>query len=217
MDETGSSSRNTGPHLTTQRFSDEELMLQVRNGAAEGLGVLFDRYQTPLFNFYLRLTGQRSLSEDLVQEVFLRVLKYRRSYSPGHPFRAWVYRIARNARTDHLRKQHPQVPFEPEMSPTVQPEDPARHQESVLLDRALMQLPEEKRELLVLSRLQELKHEEIAGLLGCEVGTVKVRVHRALQELKQAYQQVQSTTTGAANTPDSPGRAGRISPRGATP
>ena len=200
--------------MTTQRFSDEELMLQVRNGAAEGLGVLFDRYQAPLFNFYLRLTGQRMLSEDLVQEVFLRILKYRSSYHPGNPFRAWVYRIARNARTDHLRKQHPQVTWEPEMSPTVQPHDPARQQESILLDRALMQMPEEKRELLVLSRLQELKHEEIAGLLGCEVGTVKVRVHRALQELKEIFHRLQST--GAANTPETPGRAGRISPQGAT-
>ncbi len=100
------------------------------------------------------------------------------------------------------------------MSPTVQPHDPSRQQESILLDRALMQLPEEKRELLIMSRLQELKHEEIAGLLGCEVGTVKVRVHRALQELKEVFHRLQST--GAANTPESSGRAGRISPRGAT-
>src|SRR5437764_7755098 len=56
---------------------DEDLMLQVRDGAGEMLGVLFDRYQTPLFNFYSKLTGDRTLSEDLVQEVFLRILKYR--------------------------------------------------------------------------------------------------------------------------------------------
>src|SRR5215472_5086334 len=83
---------------------DEDLMLQVRDGAGEMLGVLFDRYQTPLFNFYAKLTGDRALSEDLVQEVFLRILKYRQSYRRGTPFRAWVYQIARNARIDHFRK-----------------------------------------------------------------------------------------------------------------
>ena len=192
----------------TNWASDEELMLQVRNGAGEVLGDLFNRYQTPLFNYYLRLTGNRMLSEDLVQEVFLRILKYRRTYN-GNAFRAWIYRIARNARMDHLRGQHPQTEWTPEMSPAVHPGDPAQQQqEAALLNRALMQLPEEKREVLILSRLQELKHEEIAGLLGCEVGTVKVRVHRALQELKQVFHQLQSS--GAPG----PGRAGEIPPRG---
>ncbi len=72
----------------TQRLPDEDVMLQVRNGAGDDLGVLFDRYQTPLFNFYSKLTGNRTLSEDLVQEVFFRILKYRQTYRPGTPFRA---------------------------------------------------------------------------------------------------------------------------------
>ncbi|HXV74054.1 MAG TPA: sigma-70 family RNA polymerase sigma factor, partial [Sphingomonadales bacterium] len=88
----------------TKLVPDEEIMLQVRNGAGEKLGELFDRYQTPLFNFYTRLTANRAVSEDLVQEVFLRILKYRHTYTPGNSFRAWMYQIARNARADHLRK-----------------------------------------------------------------------------------------------------------------
>src|SRR6266480_5942415 len=103
---------------------DEDLMLQVRDGAGEMLGVLFDRYQTPLFNFYSKLTGDRTLSEDLVQEVFLRILKYRQSYRPGTPFRAWVYQIARNARIDHFRKFPRERAFEPEMLPPVPPRIP---------------------------------------------------------------------------------------------
>jgi len=117
-------------------------MLQVRDGAGETLGVLFHRYQTPLFNFYSKLTGDRALSEDLVQEVFLRILKYRQSYCPGTPFRAWVYQIARNARIDHFRKFPPQTALEPEMLPPVLPTDPAQQQQEVeLLHRALQQLP----------------------------------------------------------------------------
>ena len=176
---------------------DEDLMLAVRNGAGETLGVLFDRYQTPLYNFYAKLTGDRTLSEDLVQEVFLRILKYSRSYQPGTPFRAWIYQIARNARVDHYRKTPKSVAFEPEMAPAVKPKDTAQEsQETELLHRALMQMPEEKREILILSRFQELKYEEISRLLGCELGTVKTRIHRAIQELRENFRRLEGGIAG---------------------
>jgi RNA polymerase sigma factor (sigma-70 family) len=192
---------------------DEDLMLQVRDGAGEMLGVLFDRYQTPLFNFYSKLTGNRTLSEDLVQEVFLRILKYRLSYRPGTPFRSWIYQIARNARVDHFRKFPHQTALEPEMLPPVFPRDSAQeHQEGQLLYRALMQLPEDKREILLLCRFQELKYQEIAELLGCELATVKTRIHRALLELRKAFQQLTQATmlkqTKAAATESIPPRGG---------
>lgn len=177
---------------TMKLAPDEDLMLEVRNGAGETLGVLFDRYHTPLYNFYSKLTGDRTLSEDLVQEVFLRILKYRQSYQPGTPFRAWIYQIARNARVDHYRKTPKHITFEPEMMPPVMPKDSAQHsEEAELLHRALMQMPEEKREILILSRFQELKYDEIARLLGCELGTVKTRIHRAIQELRQTFHQLE--------------------------
>ncbi|HET7150369.1 MAG TPA: RNA polymerase sigma factor [Candidatus Acidoferrum sp.] len=170
---------------------DEELMLQVRDGAGDMLGVLFDRYQSPLFNFYAKLTGNRALSEDLVQEVFLRILKYRQSYRPGTPFRAWIYQIARNARIDHFRKFPREATFVPEMLPPVIPKDSSQEREEVeLLQRALQQLPEDKREILLLCRFQELKYEEIASLLGCELNTVRTRIHRALQELRKNFHQL---------------------------
>lgn len=174
-------------------MSDEELMAQVRSGVGEMLGVLFDRYQVPLFNFYLRLSGDRALSEDLVQEVFFRILKYRQSYRPETGFRAWMYQIARNTRADHWRKQKPETSWEPEMSPAIVPRDEAQQkQESALLHSALMELPEEKREVLILSRYQDLKHEEIAQMMDCEVNTIKVRVHRALQELRDVFHALES-------------------------
>jgi RNA polymerase sigma-70 factor, ECF subfamily len=172
--------------------ADEELMLRVRNGDGEMLGVLFDRYRAPLFNFYARLMGDREVGEDLVQEVFLRILRYRQSYQPGTPFRPWIYQIARNARMDHYRKSPRQAALEPEMAPPVAPPDSAQQkQEAALLHRALQQLPEEKREILILARFQELKYEEIAGLVGCELNAVKTRVHRALQDLRKAFRQLE--------------------------
>ena len=186
----------------TNSMSDEELMAQVRNGVGEMLGVLFERYHVPLFNFYRKLTGDRAVSEDLVQEVFFRILKYRHSYRVETPFRAWMYQIARNARVDHLRKRRTETSWEPEMSPVVEPTDTAqRSQEAVLLHAALMRISEEKREVLVLSRFQDLKYEEIAQLLGCEVNTVKTRVHRALQELRQIFHQLEGGKPGDRRGP----------------
>ena len=166
-------------------MSDEELMAQVRSGVGEMLGVLFERYHVPLFNFYLKLTGERTTSEDLVQEVFFRILKYRHSYRPETAFRAWMYQIARNARVDLLRKRRPETSLEPEMSPSVVPVDTAQQsQEALLLHSALMQISEDKREVLILSRFQDLKYEEIAQLLGCPLNTALGRMHKAMIKLR---------------------------------
>lgn len=168
-------------------------MLQARNGDTDTLEVLFDRYHASLFNFYSKLTGDRALSEDLVQEVFLRILKYRQSYRPGAPFRAWLYRIARNARVDYYRATPKHSTFTPELAPVVQPKDSVQgNEEAERLHQALMQMPEEKREILLLSHFQQLRYEEIAELLGCELGTVKTRIHRAIRTLGQIYRQFES-------------------------
>jgi RNA polymerase sigma factor (sigma-70 family) len=171
---------------------DEDVMLQVRNGEVEMLGVLFDRYQAPLFNFYAKMTQDRGVSEDLVQEVFLRILRYRQTYRPGTAFRTWMYQIARNTRIDQVRKVRPETTLASEPVAASLSDSAQQQQEAATLQRALMHLPEDKREILVLSRFQELKYEEIARLLGCEVGAVRVRVYRALQQLREIYLQLES-------------------------
>ena len=183
-------------------FPDEEVMLQVRDGAPAKLRILFERYQLPLFNFYCRTIGDRSVSADLVQEVFYRILKYRHTYRPGIPFRTWMYRIARNARFDRMKKSATQtsLPLEPR-----QPADPAdslqQQQQTALLHQALMKLPPEKREVLVLSRFQDLDHREISQLLGCEVGAVKVRIFRALRELREILHQLEEPSVSVQVKP----------------
>jgi RNA polymerase sigma-70 factor (ECF subfamily) len=103
---------------------------------------------------------------------------------------------------DHYRKTPKHITFEPEMAPPVTPKDAAQEsEEAALLHQAMMQMPEEKREILILSRFQELKYEEIARLLGCELGTVKTRIHRAIQELRQVFRQLESGMI--AKNPDS--------------
>jgi RNA polymerase sigma-70 factor (ECF subfamily) len=108
-----------------------------------------------------------------------------------------MYQIARNTRLDQVRKVRPESPLVAEpIAPTRASDAAERQQQAQLLQRALMQLPEDKREILVLSRFQELKYDEIARLLGCETGAAKVRVHRALQQLREIYTALESNPAG---------------------
>ena len=94
--------------------TDEALMRAVREGDLAQLGRLFDRYHRVLFDFLSRLTGNRHTAEDLVQEVFLRILKYRATYRDDAPFETWVFRIARNARADYYAKREKGLPLSEE-------------------------------------------------------------------------------------------------------
>jgi RNA polymerase sigma factor (sigma-70 family) len=166
-------------------------MRLVQAGDSAQLALLFERYHVPLFRYLLQMTRNRELSEDLTQDVFFRVLKYAGSYDPSLPFSVWLYTMARHAYFDLLRKQRPEVAgadVSETRSTEPMPEEAfARKQDAIFLKEALQQLPDGKREVLVLSRFHNLRYEEIATILQCEVGTVKVRVYRALKELREKF------------------------------
>jgi RNA polymerase sigma factor (sigma-70 family) len=171
---------------------DEQIMLDVRAGEVGKLEQLFDRHSRSLFHYFLHLTSSRATSEDLVQEVFYRILKYRHTYQPEMSFRAWLFQIGRNAHLDWAgkRKNETALPDEVvELRAVEAPPDrqAQKNQEAVLLRRALASLPREKREVLIMSRYMDLKYDEIASALKVEVGTVKVRVYRALRELSDRF------------------------------
>ncbi len=180
--------------VAVEATPDHELMIAVRAGEIRRLGDLFERYHKPLYGFFVRLTNQPSVGEDLVQIVFYRILKYRHTYRDEGKFSAWIYHLARKVAADHFRK-HASTPIptdptnlveQPDVDP--QPSEQAATKEDVVLLRAaLARLPLEHREVLVLSRLQHLEHKEIAKLMDCSVGAVKVRAHRALKELREVY------------------------------
>lgn len=180
-------------------LDDERVMLEVQKGRLEMLAVLFERHHVRLYNFFLRLCGDRSLSEDLVQEVFLRMLKYRLTFRQDSKFTPWMYRIGRNAHIDHVRARRPETPieevWEQEPSPAPGPERRLEDDQQVdLLARAMERLPLRKREVLLLSRFQELKYQEIAKMMACSVESVKVLVHRSLKELRRHYLDLQGGT-----------------------
>src|SRR5579884_2712089 len=164
-------------------------MAQIREGDLGAMAVIFERHHRGLLNYFPPMNGYRDFSEDLVQDVFVRMLKYPKSYQPDKPFAAWMYQIARNAQNDAMQKRR----FEVELGHADvsgahgMDEKLKREQEIELLRRAMARLPIDKRELLVLSRFQNLKYAEIAAILGCEVGAVKVRVYRAVRALGQIF------------------------------
>jgi RNA polymerase sigma factor (sigma-70 family) len=178
--------------------TDENLMLAVQRGEVSQLGVLFDRHHRSLFDFFARVTGSRSTAEDLVQDVFFRILKYRATFREESRFKAWMFHIARNARIDYYRKKQPDAALPEDGTGAVASRSPLpgheleQEQQAALLECALFKLPAEKREVLILSRYQEMKYEQIAEVMGCEVGAVKVRVHRALKDLREIFLKLSS-------------------------
>lgn len=174
---------------------DHALMRAVRDGDLARLGLLFERHHRPLYGFFVRLTGQASASEDLVQTVFLRILKYRHTYRDDGKFTTWMYHLARRVAADHYRKSAsaPVLLDEPESIHEVADHTPAADEQTARADdldcmqRALARLPAEQRELLTLHRFQRLRHDELAELYGCSIGAMKVRVHRAVASLRDAF------------------------------
>ncbi len=188
-----------------EALSDNVLMMKVKEGDLDKMSLLFERYKRPLYGFFYGLTKQQELSEDLVQNTFLRILKYRHLFRGepadrigGGDFRAWMFHIARNVNNDHHRKnkikateglEHWQERIGHLENRAVEMQ---QIEEQQLLSMAMERLPEDKREVLLLSKFQEKKYSEIGAVLGCTEGAVKVKVFRALQELKVIYKQLES-------------------------
>ena len=165
--------------------TDDELMAQLASGELDASAALFRRYQNNLYGFFLRMGFAADAAEDLVQEVFERLIRYRQSYRTGMPFRAWIYQIARNVRTDRrLRRTELALPDQAEAA-----DEPWQDTEERLaqLEWALQRLPEDQLEILLLTRYQRLKYTEVGVLLGCSEGAVKLKVFRALQQLRAIY------------------------------
>jgi len=171
-------------------------MAKVRDGDPEKLGLLYERYKRPLLGFFVGMVRDKELSEDLVQNTFMRILKYKHLFRGDGDFRTWMYHIARNVKNDHFRKNkithekvekwEDKIKDEGNLMQEWQSDDEQR-----MLAIAMDKLPEDKREILLLSKYQEKKYKEIGEILGCTEGTVKVKVFRALQDLKAIYQQVE--------------------------
>lgn len=182
-----------------EALSDNALMAKVKAGDLDKLGLLYERYKRPLYGFFYGMNKNQEVSEDLLQNTFLRILKYRALFRGEGDFRAWMFHIARNVNYDHHRKNKMKVKEDLEKwqerlghneNISVEMQQDEQHR---MLSMAMDRLPPEKREVLLLSKYQEKKYHEIGEILGCTEGAVKVKVFRALQELKTIYMQLEKS------------------------
>ena len=169
-------------------------MLQVREGDLKKLGLLYERYKKVLFAFYYHQNRDAGASEDLVQNVFYRVLKYRHGFRGDGVFKVWLFHIARNVNVDHYRKnKRVELQDIDSWQDKLGDSNSEAHQNMEkqesreLLHLAIQNMDPDKREVLILSKIKELKYREIGEILGCTEGAVKVKVFRALKALRSNY------------------------------
>ncbi len=176
-----------------EQFSDRELMDEVRRGNKSYFSELVKRNQQSLVNFFRR-SGVGTDAEDLAQDTFVRVYRYRDRYVPSAKFTTFLYMIARQVRIDWLRrrgrrwgllervKDDPSVHWGKVASP---------HKRAAGLDAAALldTLPGAMREVVVMSLYQGLPYAEISELLGIPEGTVKSRMYNALRRMRKALEQ----------------------------
>lgn len=172
-------------------MSDEQLMEAVKGGDLQQASALFERYNKRLYNYLVRMTYDRDLAEDLTQNVFVRLLRYRNSYKEGLKFQSWIYQVARNVFADHYqasKNQKSTMDIEQYGDELLEPgEGKQQEEQERMLIRSMAMLNDEQRELLVLTRFTHLKYEEVAVLLNTSVANIKVKVHRAIGKLRENY------------------------------
>ena len=159
---------------------------------------LIEQYQHRLLRYLVYLSGNRELAEDLFQETWIRVLERGHQYDGKHEFSTWLYTVARNLTIDYLRKKSP-LSLDALMDGTMEDEDHAplqpadtrpmawevvqQHEQAGRINAALISVPVEYRETVVLRFQEGLTLDEIATVTGAPLGTVKSRLYRGLNML----------------------------------
>ncbi len=185
------------------RKSDEELMILYQKGDEHAFEILYWRHQHGIFNYICHFIGESgNQAEELLQDVFLKVVKASNRYKPTAKFTTWLYQIARNGCIDHFRKmKHRRTtslsqPIDSEEDLSVEstlansnpsPEKAAQLNElAEVLNASIATLPEEQREVFLMREDLNLSFAEIAELLGCPINTAKSRMRYALEHLRKA-------------------------------
>lgn len=169
-----------------REVEDRDLIAPARRGDVEAYNLLVSRWEKRVFNYVLRLVGDREDALDLTQEVFLKAYQHLSKLEDLSRFAPWLYRIAHNEAYSMLRKSK----SEGEMSYEPRSSEPGARlfpiELSLAVESALRRLNDDQREAVVLKIYQGFKFEEMAEILSCPVSTVKSRLYTALDLLKDA-------------------------------
>ena len=178
--------------------SDVQLMLDVKAGDDASFNLLLQKYRTPLINFLFRMVRDSATAEDLAQEVFLRVYRARKQYSPSAKFTTWLFRIATNLALNSVRdNRHRQMDVsidasvEDDEAPLQLPAREMRIDEHMIerdraefIRQAISSLPEKQRAAVLLHKYEEMDYAEIAKILECSESALKSLLFRAYETLR---------------------------------
>jgi RNA polymerase sigma-70 factor (ECF subfamily) len=185
--------------LNLSSSTDRELVATAARGVEGSFEELVKRYQRPISAYVYRMVGDYDAALDLTQEIFRKIYASLSRYRPEFKFSTWIYKIAHNAAIDHLRRssgrersltggtdaEHYELPLESEgLSPEQQSEREERRSEIEMVVRSL---PTAYRELIVLRHSQDLTYEEIVEVTALPLGTVKNRLFRAREMMRQQF------------------------------
>jgi len=179
--------------------ADDELLVRLRNGDEQAFAALYRRRQGSIYRFAMHMSGSATVAEDITQEVFLALLRAECGYDRERgTLSGYLFGIARKLVLRNMERGRGDVPLESETDEGVPRElavidDPlaglTRHEAIEALRRAVHALPRRYREVVVMCDLEELDYADAAVALGCPIGTVRSRMHRArallLEKLKQ--------------------------------
>ena len=150
---------------------------------------LFERYSVRIYNYCVKVTRDQSVSEDLTQETFYKVIKHRKSFN-NRTFAAWIFTIARNLCFDHLKKVEKNElkteGLESHIEDSIYDQSEA-HERIEHLRKTLDQIDPLDKELILLSRYEKLKYKDIATVMKMSESAIKNRIHRALRKLRLQY------------------------------
>jgi RNA polymerase sigma-70 factor (ECF subfamily) len=176
------------------QLTDAEIIAQVLAGNQARYRLLVERHQQAVFNAAYRLLGQREEAADTAQDAFLRAYQALSSFQLDRPLKPWLCRIAINLALNRLKRQRPEISLDggqdepglelPDMSAEPQA-NLLRDERQQILRRAILALPPEQRAVIELRHFQELSYDEIAAALDVSLATVKSRLFRARQQLRQ--------------------------------
>jgi RNA polymerase sigma-70 factor (ECF subfamily) len=188
-------------------LSDGELLQSMQAGDENAFALLYRRRQGAIYRFLLQMCGSQAMAEDVTQEVFLVLIRESQAFDPARgSLSAFLYGIARNQLLRRFQRERFFVPLEPDAdedfdsSITVPGplEDISRNETIDAVRRAIFSLPDRYREVVVLCELEEMSYVETAEILGCAIGTVRSRLHRARALLIEKLQPASNVKAASA-------------------
>jgi RNA polymerase sigma-70 factor, ECF subfamily len=185
--------------------SDEELLRQMLAGDSDAFELLYDRRQSGIYQFALRMSGSPALAEDVTQDVFMALMRDGHQFDPGRGTVAgYLFGIARYRVLRRLQRERSCVSIEPgeageegeELQELAAVDDPlgdfTRNETVEAVRQAVLSLPEHYREVVVLCSLHEMSYEQAAAVIDCPVGTVRSRLNRARAMLIEKLHSLQA-------------------------